>query len=392
MRRWTLRPLLVCFALSAVHGCGLPPQTAPEPVAPAATAAAAGGRPASTAIQQQMAALAFIAYLGEELTGSDDKVEGELYPCLVSQLAAEPVTADKWTLTWGPAVYKFDIAHYDDNMLYVVRDAADPAHLAIVTRGTNAKAILDWLLEDLDVGHQVAWRYGDAPSGAKISQATENGLRVLQTMVPASGPVPNQTLAQFLMTYSQANGALQIHVTGHSLGGALAPTLALWLADTRRDWDASGQSTIAVVSLAGPTAGNAAFAAYSDSRIGSSTTRLHNPYDVVPLAWNDATMGTIAGLYAPQIEPENVIRDAIDVARDLVKHKGYAQIRPNAPALPGALFDGTSYLDQVVSQHTCGYQCALGLVPPLYTPVSLDCKSGQDQEKSCSCPTSASYS
>lgn len=380
MRPRTLCALLACLTLSAVLACGLPPQTAPEGAAPA------GGQPASTAIQQQMGALAFIAYLGEELTGSDDKVEGELYPCLEAQLAAEPLTNGKWTLTWGPAVYKFDIAHYDDNMLYVVRDTADPAHLAIATRGTNAKAILDWLLEDLDVEHQVAWRYGDAPSGAKISQATENGLRVLQTMTPASGPVPNKTLTQFLETYSQANGALQIHVTGHSLGGALAPTLALWLADTRRDWDASGQSTIAVVSLAGPTAGNAAFAAYSDSRIGSSTTRLHNPYDVVPLAWNHATMGTIAGLYAPTIEPERVIRDAIDVARDLVKDKGYTQIRPNAPPLPGALFAGTSYVEQVSSQHTCGYQCALGLVPPLYTPVSLDCQPGQKQKPPCDCP------
>lgn len=380
MRPRTLRPLLACLTLSAVLGCGLPPQTAPEGATPA------GGQPASTAIQQQMATLAFVAYLGEELTGSDDKVEGELYPCLEAQLRAEPLTNGKWKLTWGPAVYKFDIAHYDDNMLYVVRDAADPAHLAIVTRGTNAKAILDWLLEDLDVDYQVAWRYGDAPSDAKISQATENGLRVLQTMVPASGPVPNQTLAQFLKTYSQANGALQIHVTGHSLGGALAPTLALWLADTRRDWDASGQSTIAVVSLAGPTAGNAAFAAYSDSRIGASTTRLHNPYDVVPLAWNYPTMGTIAGLYAPQSEPERDIRDAIDVARDLVKHKGYTQIRPNAPALSGEVSGATSYTEQVVWQHTCGYQCALGLLPG-YTPVSLDCKTGQDQEKTCFCPT-----
>ncbi|HVF60697.1 MAG TPA: hypothetical protein VNJ70_12900 [Thermoanaerobaculia bacterium] len=381
MRSRTLCALLACPALSAVLGCGLPPQTAPEGAAPA------GGQPASTAIQQQMATLAFVAYLGEELTGSDDKVEGELVQCLVDQLAAEPLTQGKWTLAWGPAVYKFDIAHYDDNMLYVVRDAADPAHLAIATRGTNAKAILDWLLEDLDVDHLVAWRYGDAPSGAKISQATENGLRVLQTMVPASGPVPNQTLTQFLKTYSQANGALQIHVTGHSLGGALAPTLALWLADTRGDWDTSGQSTIAVVSLAGPTAGNAAFAAYSDSRIGSSTTRLHNQYDVVPLAWNYATMRAIPGLYEPQIKPEEDIRLAIDLARDLVKHKGYTQIRPDAPVLPGgALFPGTSYLDQVSAQHSCGYECALGLVPSLYTPVSLDCKKGGSQKKGCSCP------
>ncbi|HEX5760296.1 MAG TPA: hypothetical protein VF121_14000 [Thermoanaerobaculia bacterium] len=378
-----LRSLLGCVAPIVALGCGVPPQTAPEiDVAPPAVI-----QPADQAMQQQMGALAFIAYLGEELTGSDDRVETELYPCLVNQLAAEPVTNGKWTLAWGPAVYKFDIARYDDNMLYVVRDAADPAHLAIATRGTNAKAILDWLLEDLEVDRQVAWRYGNAPGEAKLSQATENGLRVLQTMVAASGPVPNQTLARFLQAESQAKGPLRIDVTGHSLGGALAPTLALWLADTRRDWDASGKSTIAVVSLAGPTAGNAAFAAYSDSRIGSSTTRLHNPYDVVPLAWNYATMGTIAGLYAPQIEPEKIVRDAIDVARDLVKDKGYTQIHPDAPALPGALSGATSYTEQLSWQHTCGYQCALGLVPPLYTPVSLDCKTGQKQEQSCVCPT-----
>src|ERR687895_1888618 len=105
MRSWTLRPLLVCLALTLALGCALPPRTAPE-------APAAGGQPASLAVQQQMAVLAFVAYLGEELTGSDDKVEGELYQCLVDQLAVEPLTKDKWTRAWGPAVYKLQIPRY----------------------------------------------------------------------------------------------------------------------------------------------------------------------------------------------------------------------------------------------------------------------------------------
>lgn len=378
-----LRALVLfgCIAAFAAAGCRPPRPVAPVTTPPTVTEAA-------TPKRQEMAALAFIAYLGESLEGSDDEVERQLFPCMTRELARQPLTRDRWTLAWGPAVYKFAFAELDDNMMYVVRDAANPAHLAIAVRGTNAKAILDWLVEDFEVHGQVAWPYGSPPSGAKIARGTYDGLRILQAMKPASGPAPDQTLGEFLAAEAKRLGPLQIDVTGHSLGGALSPTLTLWLADTRSSWDPSGAAQLAVYPLAGPTAGNADFAAYSDSRIGAATDRLHNPLDVVPLAWNVETMGTIADLYEPLTRANAIERALIHGARDLVKHKGYTQIRPDAPPLASALARAeASFLEQVGWQHTCGYHCALGLVGPAFLPVTLDCKT--DPPSSCPvCPSS----
>lgn len=356
--------------------CRKPPVTVPVQGAPLPDAS----------VRREMGALAFISYLGEKVTGSDDEVEVELAPCLERELAKQPLTRERWTLAWGPAVYKFAEADLDDNMMYVVKNAGDPAHLVIATRGTNAKAALDWLIEDFNVADQVAWKVGKAPKRARISQGTSDGLDILRTMVPAAGPVAGKTLSQFLADYGKTQTALQIDVAGHSLGGALAPTLALWLDDTRADWDPEQKARIAVHSLAGPTAGNAAFATYSDSRLGAATDRMHNPLDLVPLAWNCFTMKTMAGLYKPFAEPDLVLRAALDGARDLVKCKGYTQIRPHEPPLPAALNRAVSgFVEQVSWQHTCAYHCALGLVGSTFLPVTLDCRT--DPPPSCEpCP------
>lgn len=366
MRGQARQAIALLFLLSAL-GCAL--QTPP----PATVLA----KPSEH--RQQMGALAFIAYLGEQVTGSDDEVERVLAPCLVDELARQPLTQKRWTLAWGPAVYKFALAELDDNMLYVVRDADNPAHLTIATRGTNAPAILDWLVEDFDVVDQVAWPVGQPPADAKISKGTSEGLTILlEKMVPEAGPAPGVTLEEFLAADAKrlAPVPLALELTGHSLGGALAPTLALYLKDTQPSWDPTGQAEISVTPLAGPTAGNAAFAAYSDTRLGAATDRLHNPFDIVPLAWNVGTMRTIPKLYPPPSRANRLESTAIRVACDLVRHKGYTQIKAEEPALPGLLNPAaTSFVEQVGWQHTCGYRCALGLVEPTFLPVTLDCKT-----------------
>src|SRR5690348_11288651 len=110
MMRPDQRCLLGIAILGLAGGCSClgPPAKLPVP---------AGPGPA-LAVRQEMGALAFIAYLGEQVTGSDDEVEVKLAPCLERELAKQPLTTGRWLLAWGPAVYKFADADLDDNMMY----------------------------------------------------------------------------------------------------------------------------------------------------------------------------------------------------------------------------------------------------------------------------------
>jgi hypothetical protein len=252
-------------------------------------------------------------------------------------------------------------------MMYVVRDTGSPSTLAVVVRGTNSSAVLDWLVEDLEVVRQVPWSWGGAPADAKISRATSEGLKILQTLTAEGGPAPGQTLLQFLEQEagSHATG-LNLYVTGHSLGGALSPALALWLSESLGD-----KARISVYPLAGPTPGNAAFAKfYDDSAVGANTDRMWNPYDIVPLAWEHETMGTWADLYQPVTRANAIERGLIDALQVVTKDKGYTQIEASQPALPGAIYTGEkmSWASEAGWQHHCGYQCALGINVLTFVP------------------------
>jgi hypothetical protein len=132
--------------------------------------------------------------------------------------------------------------------------------------------------------------------------------------------VPGVTLiAFFSAAVAAADGApVRITVTGHSKGGALASTLALWLADTQGDsasepavaWDPQRRAIIRCVAFAGPTAGNAAFAAHSDHVIGDDCRRVVNPLDVAPCAWDVATLRTIPTLYRDAL-PTGLVGDLV---------------------------------------------------------------------------------
>lgn len=316
-------------------------------------------------VNREMATLAFVSYLGDELTGSG--VEAQLKKCLDTALAKK-ADIRQWELAWGPAVYRFPvIAKYEDNMMFVARHKGNPAHLAIVVRGTNFSALLNWLVEDFDVDDQVAWivpKGKSAQGQPKISKGTSEGLHILQNKLTATSDTSSQqqSLLQFLTAQAKTYpSGLQIDVTGHSLGGALSPALALWLSE-----NLGSQAKIAVYPLAGPTAGNEDFATYYDSVLGTSTHRMWNPYDVVPLAWNYESMGRMADLYEPVRRANPGERILIDGLRSLVKDKGYAQIDPTQEALPGAVSDDPNgervdWLREVAWQHHCGYQCALGI-------------------------------
>jgi hypothetical protein len=225
------------------------------------------------------------------------------------------------------------------------------------------------------VSTQVPWLTGSPFSlERKISLGTFLGLSVLQTLKPGPGqPGAGVLLKDFLA--SQVSAPITINVSGHSLGGALSPTLALWLSDVRAEWDPAGNATLSVLPSAGPTAGNAAFAQYSDSQIGAQVTRLYNPLDIVPKAWTTSDLQQIPTLYAPDIQPDFLIKGFADLAVDISKDGNYTQINLAAPPLSGSAVDTSkinpsdpaifNFFAQVAYQHVDAYSILLGTAAAL---------------------------
>ncbi len=119
---------------------------------------------------------------------------------------------------------------------------------------------------------------------------------------------------------------LDIVVTGHSKGGALAPALAVWLSDTQARWDQSKGSTIRYHAFAGPTPGDAAFATHATTRLGRGSYRTVNTNDLVTHAWDSDDMTALATLYdgrlshlAPLLEQVN---DGLRAAKCVYGHIG----------------------------------------------------------------------
>jgi hypothetical protein len=319
-------------------------------------------------------ALAFISYAGDNLDNTDAKVEEKLESCLYWELARQPQVANQYKLAWGPAVYRFDYAWLDDNMMYAVRENADPSHLIIAIRGTNPDSISDWFVEDFLVKDTEAWNVGsNVPAGARISQATSIGVHALSNDL--KDRTTGKTIIDFLSDSVSAGNVNKITITGHSLAGALAPTFALYLSDTRTTWDKNQNTPINVVAIAGATPGNAVFANYYDNQLGSSTLRLHNHFDVVPHAWDINDMDKLDGLYSSQkIEPSLIEKGAFSLGKWLAKDRDYQQILKSAAATPkpyianligiedaGKTITKNDYANQAGFQHHCGYYQALGI-------------------------------
>lgn len=268
--------------------------------------------------RQVMLSFAYLAYCGEKITTPNPEatILGYINTAMPK---IPPISApnDSWAVVWGPAVYTVPGALYQDNMMFVAQNQTDATQFAIAVRGTNFVSDLDWLLEDFDVLDQMNWPPGAAmanPPGAMISESTSIDLQILLTMqgtVIANGT--QSTLTSFLK--SQASGAINVCVAGHSLGGCAGGTLALYLKENQASWDGSGKSNVSCITFAGPTAGNAAFAAYSDttfaggpypphwdsSSLAATFDAVRCNYDVAPQAWIAANIssGTSPNITSP---------------------------------------------------------------------------------------------
>jgi len=174
--------------------------------------------------------------------------------------------------------------------------------------GTNPGSMFDWGQEDVDIKSIAPWTDVcpvSGPTSGNISTGTRNGMNAL-----LSTQSNGLSMVSALTAYIKKNSisGATIAVGGHSLGGALAPCMGLYLYDNRvalgLDNPGLAKQKIAVYAYAGPTPGDQTFAAYYESRIDGSSfaySSVYNTLDIVPQAWALDTLQTIPTIYAGKI-------------------------------------------------------------------------------------------
>lgn len=212
-----------------------------------------------------------------------------------------------WKAVWGPIVYANDptsnSVHADNTMGMYYN--ADENVMVIAIAGTNVNSPYGWLVEDFSVHTTKSWEAvtGVASSG-NISNGTYIGLSILQNMKNSKDETVITALKNFLTENPSLTG-MQVAVAGHSLGGALSPTLALFLSDTKSDWDPNSMTSIGAFPTAGPTPGDEAFASYYEKQIAANKIYYlsqHNAIDVVPHAWQKEDLEKIPAIYQDYIK------------------------------------------------------------------------------------------
>jgi len=176
-------------------------------------------------------------------------------------------------------------------------------------------------------------------------------------------------LLTFLKTEAdQSRDALEVIVTGHSKGGALAPAMALWLTealnsqDAGERWDERKQATVHCHAFAGPTPGNSAFATRIDAQLGPRHHHLRNTNDLVTHAWQVDELQQIAALYGERCQRiAPLVPDVVECVRSL----DYRQATTGVTTFPGTLDDRRPLAVEGIYQHLDAYLAYVGLWPKI---------------------------
>lgn len=209
-----------------------------------------------------------------------------------------------WGVVWGPCLYCVEGTTKPttaSNSMYVAYSPSLDTYVVGVA-ATNAISAFDWIFEDafVDPHFAAAWppklpflatrRANPYPQTTPaISAATALGISNLLTQPEMVDPFGGD-LPTFLK--SKVNAKSTLIFGGHSLAGALAPTLALYLYPQPAT---AGWKDILVLPTAGATPGNQGFSqAFAEAfpQKMDPTTKLFwnadhaNHHDIVPHAWD----------------------------------------------------------------------------------------------------------
>ena len=167
-------------------------------------------------------------------------------------------------------------------------------------------------------------------------------------------------LIDFLRSAVAAAPSVEVNVTGHSKGGALANVVALWLADTQGEdavdpWDPQRKATIHCYSFAGPTAGNTDFAGRHDAVLGERSHRIANALDVVPHAWEVGRLQQLSGVYEPEIATPEPLKDLVEKFASEVEEHRYSHVERERSFDRGVQASKGSFFGQAIHQHLDAY-------------------------------------
>ncbi|GAB4022199.1 lipase family protein [Spirosoma koreense] len=347
-----------------------------------------GQEQSPTDTHKRIALLAMMADINYDLVAASE-AELQQNTLKINQLLqtnadAQAFLGTDWQVVWGPALSnskrKSATSPVDsfvtDNAMYVARgtDLATGKPLYVVAiAGTNAVSRNGALFQDLNVVEEKDW---PTLGGGKISAGSLLGFNNLNAMRDANS---GQTLLEFLATLSKA-GPGQVAFTGHSLGGALAPLMALKAIEWQQQ-TGSTSLTVSAYPIAGPTPGDGVFAGYAARKFGDAYHSVINTHDIVPHAWQKDQFAQIPSLYkqAPPFNPggakgfslPSTDQLAYDALKLSIDKKTYQRIAPEREFVfsgtPNVYPDGSgSYFQEAKYQHTIAYyKEAFGFPQPI---------------------------
>jgi hypothetical protein len=249
-------------------------------------------------LQQQAFTISVLSNNAAGDKGDPASIESQLQSNVSSLLSSSTFTnlIGNWSLVWGPVVWQNSGSQVADNVMMAAQNA-DTKDIVVAIAGTNPNSAFDRGTEDLDVGTTVTF---DQTTDAWISQGASDGITNLEGM---TDPTSGLSLVDWLQSLGSTGGNLII--AGHSLGGALAPTLALDLVFNTKITP-SNYSNVYVYPTAGPSPGNQAFSdlfaktfpAVSGSKIWDGWNQnVTNSLDAVPHGWTG--LSSLPSLYPP---------------------------------------------------------------------------------------------
>lgn len=303
---------------------------------------------------ERMTLLSYLAYAGC-WNPSPKRVAAEVAQALEATRGELGFT----DVPWGPVAYRKRGILLTDSLMYLLREPSEgeEIRLTLVIRGTNPGSLSSWIFQDLSVNGLVPWTRKSPASphrDAWISMATDTALEI-----HASLEWKGQTLLAWLLRLlrNEGNAPVRLSVTGHSLGGLMAGVFALYLKEALEAEKLGDRVRFTIHALAGPTAGNRAFAAALDQSFPDNLRSYENPLDIAPLTWAERNLSErIPSLYLPSIKPNKLEADTIAAFARGVQGLGYekAGLVVEVPsAVVEVPFD--DFLLEAVVQHVAAY-------------------------------------